>query len=305
MEKKKIDWNLFSVFIEVYRLGSITTAAEVLNMTQPGVSNALKRLQENLGVTLFIRKGRGIAPTVSANLLAEQLEMATGIIDQALDQVLEFDPQSAHKFHVTLSEPIQHLLLPLLKHPKLAACELSVSIAPASDEEVSKSLIENQTDLVVDLLDNLLPSFSSSELFSEELVMVISKDHPLANKEMTPEEYFSCGHIVQNLRRAKMRIVDYFAKEKVSNRTIVADSDSMLSAMAMASRTHNVTIVTQSLADMYAETMGLNVQPLPFKSELATHHLIWHKRAENSPAHRWLRKTVGELLQIAINKENT
>ncbi|MGF1698196.1 LysR family transcriptional regulator [Vibrio lamellibrachiae] len=296
----KIDWNLFSVFIEVYRLGSITTAAEVLNMTQPGVSNALKRLQENLGVTLFIRKGRGIAPTVSAKMLAEQLELATGIIDQALDQVLEFDPARAHKFHVTLSEPIQHLLLPLLNHPKLAACELTVSVTPPSDDEVSKQLIENQTDLVIDLLDNLLPSFCSSELFSENLVMVISKEHQLANRDMTIDEYFSCGHIVQNLKRANMRIAEYFAKEQLGKRKIVAQADSMLSAMAMASRTQNITIVTESLANMYADSMGLAVHTLPFNSGRVTHHSIWHKRVDNSPAHRWLRKTVGELLQIAI-----
>ncbi|MEZ9233730.1 LysR family transcriptional regulator [Vibrio amylolyticus] len=295
----KVDWNLFSVFIEVYRLGSITTAAEVLNMTQPGVSNALKRLQENLGVTLFIRKGRGIAPTISAKLLAEQLEVATGIIDQALEQVLEFDPSRPHKFHVTLSEPIQHLLLPLLQHPKLAACELTVSITPPSDDDVSQNLIENQTDLVIDLLDNLLPSFSSQALFSERLVMVVSQAHPLATEEITSKEYFQCGHIVQNLRRADMRIAEYFAKDQLGERRIVAHADSMLSAMAMASRTQYITIVTESLANLYADSMGLVIQELPFNSRSVTHHLIWHKRAENSPAHRWLRKVVGELLELA------
>ncbi|OIQ24873.1 LysR family transcriptional regulator [uncultured Vibrio sp.] len=300
--QSKIDWNLFSVFIEVYRLGSITTAAEVLNMTQPGVSNALKRLQDNLGVTLFIRKGRGIAPTVSANLLAERLEVATDIIDQALDQVLEFDPTKPHTFHVTLSEPIQHLLLPLLSHPKLAACELSVSVTPPSDEEVSQSLIENQTDLVIDLIDNLLPSFSSQSLFSERMVVVASREYAKEKVDMTAEDFFNNGHIVQNLRRANMSIAEYFAKEQFGKRRVVARADSMLSAMAMASRTRYFTIVTENLANMYADSMGLVIYTLPFNSAVVTHHLIWHRRVESSPAHRWLRQTIDELLQIAIQE---
>ncbi|MDN3685335.1 LysR family transcriptional regulator [Vibrio sinaloensis] len=62
MHDNAVDLNLFKVFLSVYQHRSITVAADVLGLTQPGVSGVLKRLQQQLGVQLFIRSGRGIAP---------------------------------------------------------------------------------------------------------------------------------------------------------------------------------------------------------------------------------------------------
>ncbi|MGR5119873.1 LysR family transcriptional regulator [Vibrio astriarenae] len=299
-----VNWNQFAIFIEVYRLQSISRAAEVLNMSQPGVSNALRRLQAGLGVDLFVRKGRGIAPTVAANLLAEQLEQATQMIDVALEQVVEFDPAKPHRFDVTTNEVIQHLLLPYIDHPIVGNCKINLSMTPSSDIDISQKLVESQTDLVVDIQDNLMNSFSSQAVLKDEIVVVASVSHPQLQQGdvLTEELYFSQKHIVQSLRRANQFIADFFSLEPLRQRDIVTQSDSILSAMMLASQTHHLTVVSRSLANLYAQKMGLNMFELPFEVRSFNHTLLWHRRMEHSSGHRWLRETIQQLLTMATQK---
>jgi DNA-binding transcriptional LysR family regulator len=60
---RTLDLNLLRVFDEVMAERSLTRAARNLALTQPAVSNALRRLRETLGDELVHRQGHGIAPT--------------------------------------------------------------------------------------------------------------------------------------------------------------------------------------------------------------------------------------------------
>ena len=53
----------YRIFLEVADCGSISKAAEHLYISQPAVSMTIKKLEENLSATLFIRKTRGVALT--------------------------------------------------------------------------------------------------------------------------------------------------------------------------------------------------------------------------------------------------
>ena len=64
-----VDWNLFFVFREIIRLGSVSAAARVLNRRQPSVSAGLKRLEDQLGMTLCERTPKGVAPTPAGRAL--------------------------------------------------------------------------------------------------------------------------------------------------------------------------------------------------------------------------------------------
>ncbi len=301
-----MNWNHFAIFIEVYRLQSISRAADVLNMSQPGVSNALKRLQTSLGVELFVRKGRGIVPTVAANLLAEQLEAATKMIDVALEQVTDFDPNKPHRFEIATNEVIQHLLLPYIDHPMVGNCKINLSLSPYSDDDLEACLMENQADLAVDFQDNLIASFCSTTLLDDELVVVASNRHPSlkAGQPLTLEAYYQQTHIVQRLRRGNQMVADYFSKNRLKQRDIVAQADSMLSAMMLVAKTQHITLVSRHLASAYAKEMGLAIFDVPFEAMQVSHKLMWHKRVDHSAGHRWLRDTLQALIDIAVKEQS-
>lgn len=59
----RIDLNLLTVFLVLYREASVTRTAEVLHLGQPAISGALKRLREMFNDPLFVRGAKGMLPT--------------------------------------------------------------------------------------------------------------------------------------------------------------------------------------------------------------------------------------------------
>ena len=84
MNFRLLDLNLLRVFDEVMAERNITRAAANLAMTQPAVSNALKRLREMLGDDLVIRSGYGVAPTPQALTLWPAIREALASLQEAL-----------------------------------------------------------------------------------------------------------------------------------------------------------------------------------------------------------------------------
>jgi len=66
MRLNKVDLNLFVVFDTIYKEGNLTRAADILNITQPAVSNALSRLRTTFDDPLFVRTPQGMTPTPMA-----------------------------------------------------------------------------------------------------------------------------------------------------------------------------------------------------------------------------------------------
>ncbi|OWG09810.1 helix-turn-helix domain-containing protein, partial [Klebsiella pneumoniae] len=70
----RIDLNLLTVLMVLYREGSVTRTAEVLHLGQPAISGALKRLREMFDDPLFVRSARGMLPTPRAQALMTDLQ---------------------------------------------------------------------------------------------------------------------------------------------------------------------------------------------------------------------------------------
>ena len=64
-----MDARQLEIFVKVAELGSFSKAAEALFLTQPTVSEHIRGLEEELGVRLLDRLGRGAAPTKAGQLL--------------------------------------------------------------------------------------------------------------------------------------------------------------------------------------------------------------------------------------------
>ena len=63
MDVRQLDLNLLRVFAQLLRERQVSRAAVALGLSQPAVSNALRRLREELGDELFHRSARGMQPT--------------------------------------------------------------------------------------------------------------------------------------------------------------------------------------------------------------------------------------------------
>ncbi|VVO39070.1 HTH-type transcriptional regulator YidZ [Pseudomonas fluorescens] len=97
MELRELDLNLLLVFNQLLIDRRVSTAADNLELTQPAVSNALKRLRTTLNDELFVRTYQGMEPTPYARQLAEPVALAIQTLRDALSRQDTFDPLNCNR----------------------------------------------------------------------------------------------------------------------------------------------------------------------------------------------------------------
>lgn len=134
-----LDLNLIRVFAAVYESGTVTGAAQALQMSQPSVTQALHRLRRLTGDELFIKSGRTIAPTRGADQLYREIGHLPASAEAAVGQLVEFTPRtSVETFRIALTDIGQMIFLPTLvselaqvaPKSKLDVVNLDASTAP-------------------------------------------------------------------------------------------------------------------------------------------------------------------------------
>ncbi|MBE8565073.1 LysR family transcriptional regulator [Vibrio sp. OPT20] len=296
---EKLDLNLLSVFLEVYRLKSITLASESLGMTQPGVSGALKRLQSQLDTDLFIREGRGIIPTNAAVQLASRVEPALEGITSAVSTLKQFDNQQHHVFRLLVNEIGLTKLQPLVEQDEtLGNISIEFNMVPNNEEELLQSLSMQQADLAIDIHYPQVNGYMNQQVLEDKLVLIARKGHPRIDGVVTEEQYYDEKHITFRMRRSRLYTADYFAKKAIKQRKVSSECDSLMMMCVLVSGSDCVGSTSRSFANQFAERFQLQVLDQPFEVLPVQQYMIWHKRTEPTPAHQWLRNKIQQYMAV-------
>lgn len=169
-------------FATVVREGGVGAAAQRLHLTQPAVSNQLKRLQETLGEALYRRAGRGIALTGAGQRLYAEAQRLADSLDAA--QVLADSLASGESglVRITASQTLgAYLLPPVVAAFRELAPGIEIELASYNSSEVAARLQDCDIALIEGPLDAKLPDDRRLETFArDEIVAVLRGDHPLA-----------------------------------------------------------------------------------------------------------------------------
>lgn len=291
MQSNKIDLNLLKVFIEVYHLNSITLAADALNSTQPAVSGILKRLTTLIGQQLFVREGRGIAPTTIAVQLANEISPLLLGIDNALENLKAFDVNYARTFNVLVTEPMMVLMQPLVDADKeMGKCSINFQLAPSSQDQLLEKLSRQQADLAIDFGRFNHPSYQSKLFHSDQLLITCNKNHSKIQGSISLKQFYSADHVRLKIRRTGIDGLNTVSKVPLQERKVTADCDSIMSGLALASKSEIVCVCPRSMSQSYAPLFNLQELELPFATHPLEHYIIYHKRTQKSVAHQWLRE---------------
>lgn len=295
---EKLDLNLLSVFLEVYRLKSITLASESLGMTQPGVSGALKRLQSQLDTDLFIREGRGIIPTNAAVQLASRVEPALEGITSAVSTLKQFDNQKHHVFRILVNEIGLTKLQPLVEQDEsLGNISIEFDMVPNNEEDLLQGLSMQQADIAIDVHYPKVNGYMNELVSEDELVLIARKGHPRINGSVTDAQYYDEKHITFRMRRTRLHTADYFTKTSLKQRKVSAECDSLMTMCVLVSGSDCVGSTSRDFACQFSEQFDLQVLEQPFEILPIQQYMIWHKRNDLNPAHQWLRDKVQQYMK--------
>ncbi|MCW8345611.1 LysR family transcriptional regulator [Vibrio sp. ZSDZ65] len=294
------DLNLLKVFVAVYRHQSITRAADDMGLTQPGVSGLLKRLQKQVGSPLFVRSGRGIAPTQHAQELIKQVEPALIQINNALESLEGFSVQHPRKFVVYTSEPIMLMLLPKIEaDTQLGNVSIELQPAHANEEHLFQGLNQHQADLAIDFTNYSSASYFTEALFTDDVCVIARNAHPRIKGTISKEQYYQEKHITLKLRREDAYLADYFTEEELHERMVAAECTSLVSQMSMVSASDCVATIARSIAHMFADKFDAQVLDTPFTGIPVHYQLVAHNRERHSPANMWLRNKIQTYFSIS------
>ena len=136
MNFRTLDLNLLRVFDVVMVERNVTRAAARLSMTQPAVSNALRRLREATHEELFIAGSTGVTPTAHAEAVWPAVREALDSLRTALDPQ-DFDPRrDARAFTLAMADATASVLMPaLVSVLDGEAAQAEVHVVPLSSRD--------------------------------------------------------------------------------------------------------------------------------------------------------------------------
>ncbi len=166
---RHINYTYLLYFWTVQREGSVSRAAEVLNLTPQTISGQIKRLEESIGTSLFQRDGRSLVLTDTGRLVAQFADEIFSV-GQELTQILRHGarPRSPRSVSVGIVNSIAKLIACEIVAPAMAL-EEPVRVVTHEDtlEELLADLSVHRVDIV--LSDRALPSGLNVRAYSRTL----------------------------------------------------------------------------------------------------------------------------------------
>ena len=310
---RTFDLNLLKVFDEVMAERSLTKAAARLALTQPAVSNALRRLREALGDELLVRKGRSLEPTARAlELWPTVRDIMRGL--QASLAPSTFDPATAdNAFVLAMADATAAELMPgLVEVMGREAPGVSLRVLPLTTRDPRKLLDAELADLAIGHFPATLAdlsaraqtgetvSFLHHRLFQGDYVCVMREGHPFANGPLTLTRYCNARHLLVSFSGRAFDFVDEALALLGKKRRVVLTVNQFFTAGKVVAHSDLLTVLPRHFINVTGFADQLVQRELPFEVATIQVDAVWHHRQDASSAHVWLRAKVLALADKAF-----
>lgn len=140
----------YKVFYHVARLGSLTTAAQALSISQPAVSQSVRQLEQQLGVSLFYRVAKGVRLTKEGETLFEYVAGGYEQLEMGEQRLRRMRDLEAGEIRIGASDmTLQYYLLPYLEQFHEAYPEIKVIVTNAPTPDTLGLLEQGRIDFGV------------------------------------------------------------------------------------------------------------------------------------------------------------
>jgi DNA-binding transcriptional LysR family regulator len=178
-----MDLRRLEIFAKVAELGSFSRAAEALFLTQPTISEHVRALEDELGVQLLDRLGRGATPTRAGHLLLGYARRMLTLSREAHQALERFQGRMSGELVVGGSTiPGEYVLPALIGRFKSKYPDISISLRIGSTRQITDWLEEGRVEVAVLGARPAVRTVECKELMSDELVVVVPSSHPWANR---------------------------------------------------------------------------------------------------------------------------
>ncbi len=292
-----MDLNLLRVFDALWHERKVVAAAERLGLSPPAVSNALARLRRATGDELFTRTPQGMLPTPQAESMAPAIVAALAAIRGSLARPRGFEPaSSARRWRLAMSDIGEIVFLPrlmaALREQSPQAQLQAVRGGEQGRHELRDALTRGDIDLAVGWLPDLRAGFHRRRLFEQRYVLLMAGSHPLAalpKGRLTAARLGAVPQVQVLAEGTGHERVDGLLRRHGIERARPLSLPHFAALPWVLRAGEFVAIVPYKLAAEVAAPLGLAVRELPVPLPRFEVSLVWHHRAHDDAAHRWMR----------------
>ena len=277
-------------FLAVAREENMTRAAQILHVTQPTLSKALRSLEEELGKKLFTRRSFSIRLTEEGVLLRDRAEDLIGMADRITSEFISLDVLTGGELYLGLAESYQIRYLAREVHAlKKLYPDLHYHITSGDTEQVTEKLDKGLLDFAViceapDEKKYRYVLFPESDSFGA----VFPPDSPLAGKEQISAEDL-IGLPLFTSEQSWENDIRPWAKDSFSSLHLEGSFRLAFNGSLFAREGLGILLTLNNLIDTSPES-GLVFRPLYPRLEMKM-YLIWNKYQSFTPiAERFLKQ---------------
>jgi DNA-binding transcriptional LysR family regulator len=288
------DANLLRALDALLREGSVTAAARRMNISPPAMSHTLARLRETVGDPLFVRAGNRLVPTPRALAMRDRVARVANEIGDLLRPEQPLDVAAlARTFVVRASDATIVVLgaaLEAIMRREAPHVAIHFVGAPLPDG------VEVDLDIGVQYRPG--PDVRIQRLYQDEMVPVVRRDHPLANRRPPPDGLAALECVAVASQRAKLDELRR-AQRRRAHRPASRVVPSFLAAASLVRQSDAYTVVPARLASVILDAFGLCRLPVAGAPAKVTIAQAWSPRLDSDAGHTWLRGCVRRACALA------
>lgn len=268
MNIRHLTFRLLQVYVTVVRCGSISEAARQLHLTQPTVSQQLKRLREAVGSPLLEQHAQQLTMTATGQALYQASRDVLGRFDDFADQLSDLQYGSKGRFSIALVNTAQYVLPRLLGPFSQAFPDVDVTLHIGNRRQVLARFERQEDDLYVFSHPPALAHAVASRFMRNPLVAIAAADHPLAQqKTVTMEQLLSERLLLREPGSATRMLLDSWLQEHglTMQKTLQMASNEAIRVSVAANM--GVAVLSEHvLPNKHPDLVVLPVQGLPIES---------------------------------------
>jgi len=312
----QIDLNLL-VYLEVLlRERNVTQAANQLGLSQPAMSNGLRRLRALFDDPLLVRTSEGMTPTERALELEPLVKDILLGVDRAMQPATEFEPRAAQMVvRIMASDYAESTLFPaVLTELRDNAPDITLDIMNPSD--VSFLDVERgKVDLVINRFDQMPQSFHQITLWQDSFSCLLSPNHPILD-DFSLESYLSADHIwvsktgmgvgvgVDPSDVQRLGWVDSALAQLGAKRRIRVFTRHYQAAMTLAEQNDLIVTLPTRATWLKQNDPRVAIRQVPFDVPPLELKMAWSPLLHNNAPHRWVRQFITRIARSLSTEPN-
>lgn len=218
-----MDINQLEVLVAVAKEKSFSRAAEVLNRTQPAVSQAIRRLEQEVGEKLFDRSSKDGTLTLAGEILFDYAGQILNLRSHASRELREMRDLHQGKVTISANEHTVFFLLPLIEAFRREHPKIKIDVRRGVASRIPKEITAREVELGVISFKPKDPTLRSITVFDDELVLIVAPGHAFASRSrVSVKDLGDHDFIAHNAASPyRQKVVETFEKQNTPLRISV------------------------------------------------------------------------------------